>query len=65
MPLTVLQADASIFAESAKASQQLHLLTNDALIVTMMRRRNLIHLATNDGDFDKVTAIRVWKPISD
>jgi predicted nucleic acid-binding protein len=38
------------------------LLTNDAIIVALMQRHGLTHLATNDNDFDRVPGITVWKP---
>lgn len=62
MTLNVLPADMTIFSEAAEVSAQFHLLTNDALIVAMMRRRKLTHLVTNDDDFDDITSIQVWKP---
>jgi predicted nucleic acid-binding protein len=37
------------------------LLTNDALIVALMRRFGLTHLVTNDDDFDSVPGITIWK----
>jgi predicted nucleic acid-binding protein len=37
-------------------------LTNDATIVALMRRHGLIHLATNDDDFDRVPGLVVLKP---
>lgn len=38
------------------------LLTNDSLIVATMQRNNIIHLATNDRDFERVKEIQVWTP---
>ncbi len=38
------------------------LLTNDALIVVVMEKLDITHLATNDDNFDSVAGITVWKP---
>ena len=38
------------------------LLTNDAMIVALMRRHGVTHLVTNDNDFDRVPGLTVWKP---
>lgn len=37
-------------------------LTNDAMIVALMRRHQLSHLITNDDDFDAVPGLTIWKP---
>jgi len=38
------------------------LLTNDSIILAVMARYKITHLATNDRDFRRVPGIRVWKP---
>jgi predicted nucleic acid-binding protein len=43
-------------------SAQFGLLTNDALVVALMRRHSLTNLVTNDDDFDTVPGLTVWKP---
>jgi predicted nucleic acid-binding protein len=48
--------------EAAAICQAHGLLTNDALIVAVMQRHGITHLATNDDDFDRVPGITVWKP---
>ena len=62
LPLRVLPIDAEIIEAGAKLSQQLGLLTNDALIVALIRYHGLQHLVTNDDDFDGITGVTVWKP---
>ncbi len=47
---------------AADLSVQLNLLTNDALAVATMKKLGLVHLATNDDDFDQIGGITVWKP---
>ena len=38
------------------------LLTADSIILAVMERHRLIHLVTNDRDFERVPGIRVWMP---
>ncbi len=62
VPMNVLPVDASLLREAMRLGVQHRLLTNDALIVAMMQRHGLTHLATNDDDFDPVPGLTVWKP---
>jgi predicted nucleic acid-binding protein len=62
MALSLLPTDAALLVEAATLSAQLGLLTNDALIVALMRRHGLTNLVTNDDDFDAVPGLTVWKP---
>lgn len=43
-------------------SRQLGLLTGDALIVAVMQRHGLTHLASNDADFDGVPGVTRYGP---
>jgi predicted nucleic acid-binding protein len=45
-----------------RVRQQYGLLTNDSLIVAVMQRRRLRHLATHDRDFACVSILHVWYP---
>lgn len=38
------------------------MLTNDSIILAVMRRHKLVHLVTNDDDFKRVSGIKVWMP---
>ena len=38
------------------------MLTNDSVILAVMRRHKLMHLVTNDDDFKRVSEIKVWLP---
>lgn len=38
------------------------LLTNDSLIVAVMRNHKLRHLASHDGGFDQVPGLQLWNP---
>ncbi|MCK4315546.1 MAG: PIN domain-containing protein [Anaerolineae bacterium] len=48
---------------SKQVRQRYGLLTNDSLIVAVMQRHRLRHLATHDRDFDRVPTLHVWGPI--
>jgi predicted nucleic acid-binding protein len=60
--LQILPLDADLLDAAARNSVQYGLLTNDALIVSLMERHGIAHLATNDDDFDRMPGITVWKP---
>jgi predicted nucleic acid-binding protein len=62
MVLPLLPADAALIEEGANVSAQFGLLTNDALIVALMRRQGLTNLVTNDDDFDAIPGLTIWKP---
>jgi predicted nucleic acid-binding protein len=51
-----------LLARGADLSAQHRLLTNDALTLAVMEKRGVTALATNDGDFDTVEGITVYKP---
>ena len=62
LPIRLVPVDLTIIRQSAELAQQRGLLTNDAIIVALMQRHGISHLATNDDDFDRVPGIQVWKP---
>jgi predicted nucleic acid-binding protein len=62
MPMTIHPVDMELLEEASRISSEQHLLTNDAMILALMRRHALTHLLTNDDDFDHVPDITVWKP---
>ena len=55
-------AGAQVF-RAAEFSRQHGLLTNDALIAAIMHDHGLIHLASNDPDFDRVPGITRYAPV--
>ena len=42
--------------------QEYGLLTNDSLIVAVMQRHRLRHLATHDRDFARLPILHIWQP---
>jgi predicted nucleic acid-binding protein len=48
--------------ECYKAIKDYALLTNDAFHVATMKRHEILNIATNDPDFERVKWIKVWKP---
>jgi len=47
---------------SKKYRSDYGLLTADSIILAVMERYKLVHLATNDDDFERVSGIKVWMP---
>jgi predicted nucleic acid-binding protein len=47
---------------AAGISQSTGLLTNDAMVVAVMRANGLTNLASNDGDFDHVPGLARYAP---
>jgi len=62
LPIRLLPVDLALVRQGAELAQQYGLLMNDALIVALMQRYGITHLATNDDDFDRVPGLTVWKP---
>jgi predicted nucleic acid-binding protein len=48
---------------AADLSQQFGLLTDDALVVAVMRHHNLLALASHDADFDRVPGLTRYAPV--
>jgi predicted nucleic acid-binding protein len=63
VPLTVLGVTGTQVSRAADVSGQYGLLTNDALIVAVMREHGITHLASNDADFDLVPGISRYAPV--
>lgn len=62
VPKAILPVDDQLLGSASGLAVQHGLLTNDALIMALMQRHGLSHLATNDDDFDSVPGMTVWKP---
>jgi len=62
VPMHILPLDDQLLRDAARLSVQYGILTNDAMIAAVMQRHGIIHLVTNDDDFDRVGGLTVWKP---
>ena len=60
--VSVLPIDLATLVAGTEVSQRTGLLTNDAIILAIMESAGLTHLVTNDGDFDSIPGLTVWKP---
>lgn len=60
--LSVVSNESAMLPIAVAIAQKHQLLLGDAGIVAQMQRRGIVHLATNDDDFDRVPGITVWKP---
>jgi predicted nucleic acid-binding protein len=60
--IVVLTVDGRQVSLAADISTQFGLLTNDALLVAVMRDHNLTDLASNDADFDRVPGLTRYAP---
>ncbi|MCR4413828.1 MAG: PIN domain-containing protein [Thermoguttaceae bacterium] len=58
----MLAIDGRLIAEAGDASRRTGLLTNDALVVAVMQRHGLTHLASHDADFDRVPGLTRYAP---
>jgi predicted nucleic acid-binding protein len=60
--LQVLTIPGGLIAAAAAISQHVGLLSNDALIVAVMRANGLTRLASSDPDFDRVPGLTRYAP---
>ena len=62
MHLTILPLTLDMIQASAAVRKRDGLLTNDSFVVASMREQGITHLATANGDCDRVGGIAVHKP---
>lgn len=60
--IQLLTIPAPLIDVAAGISQQTGLLSNDALIVAVMRHHGLTHLVSQDADFDRVPGLTRYAP---
>ena len=58
----VLLVTVEAIFQSRELRRQYLLMTNDSLNLYVMRSNQLYDIATNDGDFERVEWLKVWKP---
>jgi predicted nucleic acid-binding protein len=62
LPVRMLSVDLEALVGAQRMISAHGLLASDAMIAALIERHGIIHLATNDDDFDRVPGITVWKP---
>jgi predicted nucleic acid-binding protein len=60
--LRMLPITEDLVSRAADVSRQIGLLSNDALVVAVMRDQGLTQLASNDADFDRVPGLTRYAP---
>jgi predicted nucleic acid-binding protein len=58
----VLEDRSNIFRKAISISREYSLLSSDAYIASFARVYGITNIATNDGDFERVEWLKVWKP---
>jgi predicted nucleic acid-binding protein len=59
----ILPVTPGLIPDACAISQQTGLLTNDALVVAIMRQHGLDALASHDADFDRVPGLTRYAPV--
>jgi len=62
LPIHFLPVDVAALTDAQQMVAAYGLLASDAMILGLLHRHGIIHLATNDDDFDRVPGLNVWKP---
>ena len=60
--IEVIPTTMALIDQSQAIKTEYGFLSNDALILQIMRDRGLLHLASNDSDFERATNITLYKP---
>ena len=60
--IQVLPITAHLVSAAAAITQQVGLLSGDALVVAVMHEHGLVNLASHDADFDRVPGLRRYAP---
>lgn len=63
--LAIIRITKEDFSKARQLMDKHHLFSNDAMHLAVMLKERIVHIATNDSDFDKVEEIKVWKPSSE
>jgi predicted nucleic acid-binding protein len=62
VPMEILPIDVEILTAATRLAISCSLFTNDAMIVALTQRHQLMNLASNDADFERVPGLVLWKP---
>ncbi len=58
----ILSISPETIFQSKSLRKKYNMLTNDSLNLCVMKANGLTDIATNDGDFERVDWVKVWKP---
>lgn len=61
-PIVIVSIDEEIMDTAVEISKKYGLLTSDSVHVAVMNSNNILNIASNDGDFERVKGIKVWSP---
>ena len=64
MNVAILAVTLQDFLGSRGIRDSYGLLTNDSTSVSIMERFGITDIATNDSDFERVSGVRIWKPLA-
>ncbi len=60
--LEILTVDRELIEKSIELGSQYGLLITDAIHLSTMKQYGIIHIATNDSDFERIDSINIYKP---
>ncbi len=60
--LEILTVDGGLVEKSIELGSRYGLLITDAIHLSTMKQYGIIHIATNDSDFERVETINIYKP---
>lgn len=60
--LEILTVDGGLVEKSIELGSRYGLLITDAIHLSTMKQYGIIHIATNDSDFERVESINIYKP---
>ncbi|MFH1322934.1 MAG: type II toxin-antitoxin system VapC family toxin [Methanobacteriota archaeon] len=61
-PITIFSIDEEALNMAVLLSRKYGLLISDAVHAAIMKINSIDNIATNDGDFERIEGITVWKP---
>jgi hypothetical protein len=61
-PIKIFSIDEEALDKAVVLSRKYGLLISDAVHAAIMKLNSIDNIATNDGDFERVEGITVWKP---
>ena len=60
--LEIVEIDREVYDIALEYSKKYGLLSNDAVHLATIKKHGITNIATNDGDFERVKWLNIWKP---